>query len=117
MSVSSRHRLEYGAVLAVRMLARTLPRRVSLAAGGALGALFHRLHGSRRELAVANLRAAFPERTAADCRAVLRATFAQLGRHIVDFLCFDAMSLEQMLPLVDVEGASTSGGRWPAAGG
>lgn len=105
MSISLRHRLEYVAVLAIRVLARTLPRRISLAAGGALGALFHRLHGARRELAVANLRAAFPERTEAECRAILRATFAQLGRHIVDFLCFDAMRLEQMLPLVDIEGA------------
>ena len=116
MSVSLRHRVEYVVILAIRRLARTLPRRLSLAAGGALGALFHRLHGSRRELAVANLRAAFPERTEAECRAILRATFAQLGRHIVDFLCFDAMSLEQMLPLVDIEGhhhvrRATAGGR------
>ena len=104
MSVSVRHRLEYAVVVAIRALARTLPRRASLAAGSALGLLFHRLHGSRRELAVANLRAAFPERTEGDCRRILRGTFAQLGRHIVDFLCFDAMSLEQMLPLVDIEG-------------
>ena len=104
MSVSIRHRLEYAVVFAIRALARTLPRRASLAAGGALGRLFHRLHGSRRELAVTNLRAAFPERTEAECRVILRATFAQLGRHIVDFLCFDAMRLEQMLPLVDIEG-------------
>ena len=104
MSVSLRHRFEYGAVLAILAMTRTLPRRMSLAGGAALGALFHRLHGSRRELAVANLRAAFPERSEAECRDILRATFAQLGRHIVDFLCFDAMSLEQMLPLVDIEG-------------
>ncbi len=100
-----RHRLEYAVVLTLGALARTLPRRLSLAAGGALGTLFHRLHGSRRELAVANLRAAFPDRTEADCRRVLRATFGQFGRHIVDFLCFDGMRLEQMLPLVEIEGA------------
>ena len=100
-----RHRLEYAVVLAIRTLARTLPRPVSLASGAALGALFHRLHGPRRELAAANLRAAFPDRTEADRRAILRATFAQLGRHIVDFLCFDAMSPPQMLSLVDIEGA------------
>ena len=113
VSVSLRHRLEYAVVLGLRALARTLPRRLSLAAGGALGKLFHRLHGSRRELAVANLRAAFPDRTEADCRRVLRATFAQVGRHIVDFLCFDAMSLEQMLPLVEIEG----GGARPSCDG
>ena len=105
MRISLRHRLEYAAVLAIRRLARTLPRRGSLAAGAALGALFHRLHGSRRELAVANLRAAFPERTEADCRAILRAAFAQLGRHVIDFLCFDAMDLDQMTPLIEIEGA------------
>lgn len=105
MNRSLRHRLEYAVVVALRALARMFPRRLSLAAGGALGTLFHRLHGSRRELAVANLRAAFPDRTEADCRRVLRATFAQVGRHIVDFLCFDAMSLEQMLPLVEIEGS------------
>ena len=105
MRGSLRHRLEYAAVLAIRTLATTLPRRVGLAAGGALGALFHRLHGSRRELAVANLRAAFPDRTETECRAILQAAFTQLGRHIVDFLCFDAMSLEQMTPLVEIEGA------------
>ncbi len=104
MSVSIRHRLEYAAVLVIRALARTLPRRLTPAAGGALGALFHRLHGSRRELAAANLRAAFPERTKAECRTILRATFAQIGRHVVDFLRFDALSPEQMLPLVEIEG-------------
>ena len=70
MSVSVRHRLEYAAVLAIRALARTLPRRAGLAAGGLLGALFHRLHGSRRELAAANLRAAFPERTEMERRTI-----------------------------------------------
>lgn len=104
MSVSVRHRLEYAAVLAIRALARTLPRRAGLAAGGLLGALFHRLHGSRRELAAANLRAAFPERTEMERRTILRAAFAQIGRHVVDLLRFDALSLEQMLPLVEIEG-------------
>ena len=116
MTVSTRHRLEYVAVLVVRALARSLPRRLSLAFGAALGAIFYRLHGARRKLAVANLRAAFPERTEAECRRILRGAFAQIGRHIVDFLNFDAMSAEQMMPLVDIEGAehverAVAGGR------
>ena len=116
MTVSIRHRLEYSAVLAVRALARALSRRVSLAFGAAMGAVFCRLYGARRELAVANLRAAFPERTEADCRRILRAAFMQIGRHIVDFLNFDAMTAGQMMPLVDIEGAehverAAAGGR------
>lgn len=116
MTVSARHRLEYAAVLVVRALARSVPRRLSLAFGAAIGTVFYRLHGARRELAVANLRAAFPERTEAECRRILRGAFAQIGRHIVDFLNFDAMSAEQMMPLVDIEGAehverAVAGGR------
>ena len=116
MTVSARHRLEYAAVVVVRALARALPRRVSLAFGAGLGAVFYRLHGARRELAVENLRAAFPERTDAECRRILRGAFVQIGRHIVDFLNFDAMRAEQMMPLVDIEGAehverAVAGGR------
>lgn len=99
-----RHRLEYGVVLAVRALARLLPRSASLALGTALGRIFHQFHGGRRELAVANLRAAFPDRSEADCRAILRATFHQFGRHVVDFLNFDAMGRDQMTRLVEWQG-------------
>ncbi len=99
-----RHRLEYGVVVAVRTLARLLPRTASLALGTALGRVFHLFHGRRRELAVANLRAAFPERSEADCRAILRATFHQFGRHAVDFLNFDAMGRDQMMGLVEWQG-------------
>ena len=99
-----RHRLEYGVVVAVRTLARLLPRTASLALGTALGRVFHLFHGRRRELAVANLRAAFPERSEADCRAILRAAFYQFGRHVVDFLNFDAMGRDQMMGLVEWQG-------------
>ena len=99
-----RHRLEYGVVVAVRTLARLLPRTASLALGTALGRVFHLFHGRRRELAVANLRAAFPERSDADCRAILRAAFYQFGRHVVDFLNFDAMGRDQMMGLIEWQG-------------
>ena len=99
-----RHRLEYGVVVAVRTLARLLPRTASLVLGTALGRVFHLFHGRRRELAVANLRAAFPERSEADCRAILRAAFYQFGRHVVDFLNFDAMGRDQMMGLVEWQG-------------
>ena len=103
---AARHRLEYAAVLAVRAVARGLPRPLSLGLGTALGRLFHVLHRPRRELAVANLRAAFPARSDGECRAILRATFEQFGRHVVDFLNFSGMRPEQVLGLVEVEGAA-----------
>ena len=103
--IRARHRLEHAAVVAVRLVARCLPRPLSLGLGTALGRLFHVLHRPRRELAVANLRAAFPGRGDAECRAILRATFEQFGRHVVDFLNFTGMRPERMLALVEVEGA------------
>ena len=104
MSVSLRHRLEYLVVMTIRGAVRVLPRRVSLSLGTTLGKLFYRLHGRRRELAVVNLRTALAERTEAECRTILRVTFGQLGRHIIDFLNFDAMSADEMMQLVEIEG-------------
>ena len=66
--------------------------------------LFYLLHGRRRELAVDNLKAAFPARSKRECRALIRSTFGHFGRHVIEFLNFDAMSANQMMTLVDVEG-------------
>ena len=104
MRVSLRYRLEYAVVMTIRIVVRVLPRRVSLSFGTAVGRIFHLLHGRRRELAMSNLRMTFPKRTDFECRAILRATFAQLGRHCIDFLNFDAMEADEMLKLVEFEG-------------
>ena len=99
-----RNRVEFLAVIAVRGLVRVLPRRASLGLGSALGRLFYLLHGRRRELAVDNLMAAFPARSKRECRALIRSTFGHFGLHVIEFLNFDAMSANQMMTLVDVEG-------------
>ncbi len=101
-----RRRLEYAAVLALRAALRTLPRRASLGVGAALGRLFYRVHGRRRELALANLRGAFPTRAERELRAILLSTFEHFGRHVVELLNFDAMTTEEMTRLVDVEGGA-----------
>ena len=98
------NRIEYVVVILVRTLVRALPRRASLGVGATLGRLFYYLHGPRRILAVANLRAAFPSRTQRECRAILRSTFEHFGRHVVELLNFDAMSANQMARLVEIDG-------------
>lgn len=99
-----RHRLEYLAVLAVRLAVRLLPRRWALASGAALGSLFHRFDHRRRETAVHNVRAAFPVRNPGECRAIVGGAFANLGRHVLDLLRFDTMTVEQMMELVEFDG-------------
>ena len=100
-----RNRIESLAVTLVRGLTRALPRRASLVVGDVLGRLFYLLNGRRRELAVENLRTAFPSRTDRECRELLRSTFGHFGRHVIELLNFDAMSANQIMKLVDVEGA------------
>ena len=99
-----RHRLEYLAVLGVRLAVRLMPRRWLVSTGARLGALFYRLDRRRRRTALANVRAAFPVRTDDECRAIVRGAFAHLGRHVFDLLRFDTMSVEQMTELVEFEG-------------
>ena len=103
-SRSVRHRLEYLAVLGIRLAARLMPRRWLVSTGAWLGVLFYRLDPRRRGTAVANVRAAFPVRTDDECRAIVRGAFANLGRHVFELLRFDTMSAEQMLDLVEFEG-------------
>ena len=104
MNIALWHRLEYCLVMAILGATRTLPRRVSLSFGTILGAVFYVLHGQRRELALTNLRAAFPDRNETECRVILRRTFSYLGRHVIEFLNFDAMSADEILEIVEIEG-------------
>ena len=99
-----RHRLEYLLVRLVALAVQTLPRRAELAFGDLLGHVFYLLHRKRRQLAVDNLLAAFPSRTERECRTIVRATFRHFGRHIIELLSFDAMSTNEMMRLVEIEG-------------
>ena len=99
-----RHRLEFLLVLAVRLAVRVMPRRWLLGCASVLGWMVCRLDRRRRETAVANVKAAFPVRSDAECRGIVRGAFGNLGRHVLDLLRFDTMSVEQMMDLVEFEG-------------
>ena len=105
MITAVRYRLEYALLVGLRAVVRVLPRRITLALIRALGGLLHRLYRARNETGDANLRAAFPERTAAERNAILRASFVQLVRHLIDLLTFDGR-LPKLLPLVEIDGAA-----------
>ena len=99
-----RYRLEYAAFSVVRLVINLLPRNMSLEIGALIGKSFYYLHTSRRQLALSNLKIAFPTRTKIECDRVLRSTFEHLGRHVIELLNFDRMSKEEMLNLLDVTG-------------
>ena len=99
-----RHRLEYLVVLVFRLVAGLLPRRWLGALGAAIGSAFCRLDHRRRKTALTNVQGAFPERSFEECQVIVQQAFANLGRHVLDLLRFDAMSVERMMELVDIEG-------------
>ena len=100
-----RHAAEYLAVRAVQSAVRAAPRGWGAALGGGLGWLFHRWDHRRRNTASANVRAALPERTDDERRAVVASAFASVGRHVIELLRFDAMRVEDMMARVEFEGA------------
>ena len=99
-----RHRLEYGLVVAVRGVVRVLPDGVARGLGGAIGLGAYALDRGHRRVAIRQLRAAFPSRSPAECRAIARATFAHFGRLLVAVLRFSALSPEEMRDRVEFEG-------------
>ncbi len=99
-----RHRLEYGAVVSVVALVRVLPMRAVLAAGTLLGRAFCLVDRGHRRLAEANLRAAFPLRSDAECRRIARDMFAHFGHLLAVLLKFSTMTPQQMLASVEFVG-------------
>jgi KDO2-lipid IV(A) lauroyltransferase len=99
-----RHRLEYAAVAGVRHVLRLLPMRAVLGAGTALGHAFYLLDRGHRRLAVRNLRAAFPLRSEAECRAIARGMFSHFGRLLTALLKFSTLTPGEMLAYVEFEG-------------
>lgn len=99
-----RHRLEYAAVRGVIAVVRVLPMRLVLACGTLLGRAFYICDGGHRGLAIRNLAAAFPLRSAAECRAIARGMFAHFGRLLMVLLKFSTMKPERMLTHVEFEG-------------
>jgi KDO2-lipid IV(A) lauroyltransferase len=65
-----------------------LPRPLARAVGIALGRLVFLLHGRLRRVGTRNLELAFPEKTAAERRRILKALFDGLGRQLAEFCLF-----------------------------
>ncbi len=78
--------------------------RAVLAAGTVLGRAFYTFDRVHRQLAIDNLRAAFPARSEAECRGICRDMFSHFGRLLIVLLKFSTMTSEQMLACVEFEG-------------
>jgi Kdo2-lipid IVA lauroyltransferase/acyltransferase len=85
VQVSVREAAEFAVVWLVVHGVRLLPRKVARAVGAAIGAIAFRVLGRLRRVGLRNLELAFPEMTAADREATLRAEYRNLGFLLAEF--------------------------------
>src|SRR5262249_50482620 len=93
------YRVEYLVFRAARAFFAGLSLPLALRGGAWLGELFYALDARDRRVALQNLRRAFPERSEAERRAILRASCRNLGRVAAEF-CHLAELDAQTLPRV-----------------
>ena len=99
-----RHRLEYFAVRLVMAVVRALPAAMVDRAGALVGGLVYLFDATHRRVAERNVAAAFPGRSAAERRQIVRGAFAHFGRLLMELLKFSTLSPERMLARVEFEG-------------
>jgi KDO2-lipid IV(A) lauroyltransferase len=99
-----RRRLEYLLVRSLQAIVRVLPDSLVRASGDAMGALFFVLDRPHRRVAEDNLARAFPSRSAAERRAIVRAAFKHFGRLLFEILKFSTLSPEELLTRVEFDG-------------
>lgn len=99
-----RHALEYYAVRTLIAVVRRMPGGLVRASGRALGFAFYALDRTHRRIAVQNVAAAFPSRSDAERRAIVRAAFAHFGVLLFEILEFSTLTPQQILERVEFDG-------------
>jgi len=99
-----RHRLEYALAWCVVKTIGALPRPLARLVGVTLGQLIYLLHGKLRRVGVRNLAIAFPEKTAAERRKIVRKVFTSLGRQFAEVCLFPTYTSENVSRIVAYDG-------------
>ena len=105
MTRERRFALEAQAATFVAQVVRRLPRRMVLALGRGLGRLWADLDPRHVTIAVDNLRHAFPHWDEARRLRTARGVYAHFGQVIFDILWLQHRTPDEIMALVDVEGA------------
>lgn len=104
MSRAARHKLEYRLVAIVRVVMGRCPDAVVRGIGTLIGLAFWAVDAGHRRLAFRQLQAAFPGKSAAECRQIARRTFAHFGRSLTTLLQFSTLTPDQMRARVVFDG-------------
>ena len=99
-----KERLEYLAVRTLVALVRPMPFSLVDRCGAWLGTVVHAVDRAHRRVAERNVTAAFPARTAAERRHIVRGAFQHFGRLLFQLLKFSTLPPSDMLSRVEFEG-------------
>jgi KDO2-lipid IV(A) lauroyltransferase len=99
-----RHQLEYVGVRLLILVVRAMPGALVDRAGALIGRAVYLFDRTHRRVAERNVAAAFPGRSAAEHRTIVRGAFAHFGRLLMELLKFSTLSPESMLARVEFEG-------------
>ena len=99
-----KHRFELAAFRTAEALAGHLPGGARDAVGGALGAGIGDLARIRRDLVLANLRRAFPEKDEAWHRRIARESYRHLGREALAMIALGARSADEIRERTPITG-------------
>jgi Kdo2-lipid IVA lauroyltransferase/acyltransferase len=99
-----RHQIEYLAVRSTVAAVRVMSPGAVRRAGERLGLAFYSMDRAHRRIALANLAAAFPTRSAEERRVLARRIFGHFGRTLLELLKYSSLPDERKLELVEWEG-------------
>ncbi len=87
------YRLQYLLLAALVRLVGMLPRPLARAVGTTIGRLVYLLHPRLRRVGMRNLEMAFPAKSIAERRKILRGVYISLGRLLAEFCLFPSYTL------------------------
>ena len=99
-----KNRILIGAVEVVRGLVCALPRELSVALGASIGRAYARAYGPRTGIARINLGIGYPELSAAERKAMLVETYANLGRMVAETARLQTSTRDELLEIATIEG-------------
>ena len=100
-----KHYIEFVLFQAFKLTILSLPLKSAQRLGSYVGSLAFSLCTSRREIALENLRHAFPEKSEHECRAIARGAFRNYGITFAELLWFPNLNDERIRRLVQVQNA------------
>jgi KDO2-lipid IV(A) lauroyltransferase len=99
-----RYRLEYALAWFIVKTIGALPRPVARAVGIGVGQLVYLLHGKLRRVGMRNLGMAFPDKSQAEKRKILRGVFTSLGRQLAEICLFPRYTADNVSDVVIYDG-------------